>query len=356
MEPKNHPFYEGGEAKAAEIVSLAKNVPGPRKAAIVMVALGSNASAQVLKHLDEKDIELLTTEIARLGDVSLEVREAVLQEFTALSMAYQYIAQGGVDYAREILEDALGSRKAKEIMERVQQRIRTTGFNLLEKVDPNQLVNFMRKEHPQTIALLLAHMGPEASAPVLAQLAPEIQVDVAARIAMMDSVTPDTLNLVEEVLIEQIKSLFGGDVSEIGGVKAVAEILNNIDRSSEKNILDNLERENPGLATEIKNLMFVFEDIMLLDDSAMRTVLKEIDMGDLAKALKGASQELQDKFMNNMSVRASDMLREEISYLGPLRLKDVEEVQQKIVDVVRKLEEKNEIIISGRGGGDEIIV
>ncbi|MCL1947219.1 MAG: flagellar motor switch protein FliG [Chitinivibrionia bacterium] len=353
---KTETFYEGGDAKAAEIISLAKNVPGPRKAAIVMVALGSNASSQVLKHLDEKDVERLTTEIARLSDVSMEVREAVLQEFTALSMAYQYIAQGGVDYAREILEDALGTRKAKEIMERVQQKIRTTGFNLLEKVDPTQLVNFMRKEHPQTIALLLAHMGPQASAPVLAQLAPEIQVDVAARIAMMDSVTPETLDLVEEVLIEQIKSLFGGDVSEIGGIKAVAEILNNIDRSSEKNILDNLERENPELATEIKNLMFVFEDIMLLDDGSMRKVLKEVNSKDLSIALKGASPELTDKFMNNMSMRAAEMLREEISYLPPMRLKEVEESQQKVVDVVRRLEEKNEIIISGRGGSEEIIV
>jgi flagellar motor switch protein FliG len=354
--PTNPTIYDGGEIRAPETMSLLKNVSGPRKAAIVMVALGSNASAQVLKHIDEKDVELLTTEIARLSDVSAEVREAVLQEFTALSMAYQYISQGGVDYAREILEDALGARKAKEIMERVQQRIRTTGFNLLEKVDSNQLVNFMRKEHPQTIALLLAHMEPGSSAPVLAQLAPEIQVDVAARIAMMDPVTPDTLDLVEEVLIEQIKTLFGGDVSEIGGVKAVAEILNNIDRASEKNILDNLERENPPLATEIKNLMFVFEDIMLLDNMAMRVILKNVDSKDLAVALKAASPELLDKFMNNMTVRAADMLREEISYLGPLRLKEVEERQQKIVDVVRQAEEKNEIVISGRGGSEDIIV
>ncbi|MDR0304015.1 MAG: flagellar motor switch protein FliG [Chitinispirillales bacterium] len=346
---ENH--YEGGG-----IASLAKNVPGPRKAAIVMVALGSNASAQVIKHLSEKDVELLTTEIARLDDVTIETREAVLQEFTTLSMAYQYISQGGVDYAREILEDALGARKAKEIMERVQQRIRTTGFDLLERVDPSQLVNFMRKEHPQTISLLLAHMEPAAAAPILSQLPQDVQVDVASRIATMENVSPDTLDLVEEVLIDQIKSLFGGDISEIGGIKAVAEILNNIDRSAEKNILESLERESPDLATEIKNLMFVFEDIMLLDDSSMRVVLKSVDSKDLSIALKGASQDLQEKFMNNMSMRAAEMLREEISYLGPLRLKDVEVVQQKIVDVVRQLEEKGEIIVRGRGGSDDIIV
>ena len=346
---ENH--YEGGG-----IASLARNVPGPRKAAIVMVALGSNASAQIIKNLDEKDVELLTTEIARLDDVTVETREAVLQEFTTLSMAYQYISQGGVEYARELLEDALGARKAKEIMERVQQKIRTTGFDLLERVDPAQLVNFMRKEHPQTISLLLAHMAPAAAAPILSQLPQDIQVDVASRIATMENVSPDTLDLVEEVLIDQIKSLFGGDISEIGGIKAVAEILNNIDRSAEKNILETLERESPDLATEIKNLMFVFEDIMLLDDSSMRIVLKSVDSKDLSIALKGASQDLQDKFMNNMSMRAADMLREEISYLGPLRLKDVEVIQQKIVDVVRQLEEKGEIIVRGRGGGDDIIV
>jgi flagellar motor switch protein FliG len=348
--------FDDSTGKIGEIGSVAKNVPGPRKAAIVMVALGSGASSAILKHLDEKDIELLTTEIARLDDISLEIRQAVLQEFTALSMAYQYISQGGIDYARSILEDALGTRKAKEIMERVQQKIRTTGFNLLEKVDPVQLVNFMKKEHPQTISLLLAHMAPESAAPILSQLPQEVQVDVAGRIATMESVTPDTLNLVEEVLLEQIKSLFGGDTTEIGGIKAVAGILNNIDRSAEKNILETLERESPDLATEIKNLMFVFEDIMLLDDTSIRSVLKSVDSKDLSIALKGASQELQDKFMNNMSSRASDMLREEISYLGPLRLKDVEIVQQKIVDVVRQLEEKGEIIISGRGGQDDIIV
>ncbi len=351
-----HLTYDGGDAASPEVLALARNVPGPQKAAIVMVALGGAASTEVLKHLEEKDVELLTTEIARLDSVNPETREAVLEEFSTLSMAYQYISNGGVDYAREILEDALGVRKAKEIMERVQQRIRTTGFNLLEDVDPGQLVNFMRKEHPQTISLLLAHMDPATAAPIISELPQEVQVDVAARIATMESVSPDTLNLVEEVLLEQIKSLFGGDISEIGGVKSVAEILNSVDRTAEKNIMENMERENPDLATEIKNLMFVFEDILLLDDSSMRRVLKEVDTKDLATALKGASEELQEKFMGNMSSRAGDMLRDEISFMGPIRLKDVEEVQQKIVDIVRRLEEDGEIFIGGRGGDDDLIV
>ncbi|MFW6255014.1 MAG: flagellar motor switch protein FliG, partial [Chitinivibrionales bacterium] len=219
-----------------------------------------------------------------------------------------------------------------------------------------QLVNFIQKEHPQTIALLLAHMEPQNAAPIISSLPQELQVDVTTRIATMESISPETLDQVEEVLVSQVKSLFGGDVSEIGGVKSVAEMLNSVDRGAEKNILGNLERENPELATEIKNLMFVFEDVMLLDDRSMQRVLKEVDTKELSMALKGASDELQDKFFRNMSSRASEMIKEEMEYMGPIRLKDVEEVQQRIVDVVRRLEEDGEIIISGRGGEEEIVV
>lgn len=351
-------FYKdkyGGDAKKVAKVST-ESVPGPRKAAIVMVALGTKASSEIFKNLDEREVEMLTTEIARLDNISADVREAVLEEFHTLAMAHQFVSQGGVDYAREILEKAVGPRKAKEILEKVQQSIRTTGFNLLENVDPKQLVNFIQKEHPQTIALLLAHMEPVNAAPIISALPQELQVDVATRIATMESISPDTLDQVEEVLIDQVKALFGGDVSEIGGVKAVAEMLNSVDRGAEKNILGNLERENPELATEIKNLMFVFEDVMLLDDRSMQRVMKEIDTKELAMALKGASEELQDKFFRNMSSRASEMIREDMEFMGPIRLKDVEEVQQRIVDVIRRLEEDGEIIISGRGGEEDIIV
>lgn len=329
---------------------------GPTKAAIVMVALGPDASSQIFKNLEEQEVERLSTEIARLDNISHEIREAVLEEFHTIAMAHQYVTQGGIDYAREILEAALGPRKAKEILEKVQETIRTTGFNLLENVDPKQLVNFIQKEHPQTIALLLAHMSPNNAAPVISSLPQDLQVDVATRIATMESISPDTLDQVEEVLVSQIKSLFGGDVSEIGGIKAVAEMLNSVDRGAEKNILGNLERENPELATEIKNLMFVFEDVMLLDDRSMQRVLKEIDTKDLSMALKGASEELQGKFFKNMSSRAGEMIREDMEYMGPIRLKDVEEVQQRIVDVIRRLEEEGDIIISGRGGEEDIVV
>jgi flagellar motor switch protein FliG len=345
----------GPPAPKSRTVNTA-NIPGPVKAAIVMVALGPEASGKVFQILEEPEVEHLSTEIARLENISSEVREAVLQEFHDLAMAHQYISQGGMEYARTVLENALGPKRANEILEKVQQKIRTTGFNLLENIDPKQLVNYIQKEHPQTIALLLAHMEPANAAPIVSALPQEVQIDVATRIATMESISPETLSQIEVVLVSQIKSLFGGDVSEIGGVKAVAEILNNVDRGAEKNILGNLERENPELATEIKKLMFVFEDALLLDDRSMQRLLKEIDTKELGMALKGASEELQEKFFRNMSSRASEMIREDMQFMGPIRLKDVEEVQQRIVDVIRRLEEDGEIIISGRGGDDNIVV
>ncbi|KMQ51160.1 Flagellar motor switch protein FliG [Chitinispirillum alkaliphilum] len=352
---ENNEKPKSGGSKEPKMADVS-GFPGPTKAAIVMVALGTEASGQIFKNLDENDIERLSTEIARLDNVKSDVREAVLHEFHNLAMAHQFVSQGGLDYAREVLEKAVGPRKAKEILEKVQQTIRTTGFNLLENIDPKQLVNFVQKEHPQTIALLLAHMEPANAAPIISSLPQELQVDVATRIATMESISPDTLDQVEEVLASQVKSLFGGDVSEIGGVKAVAEMLNSVDRGAEKNILGNLERDNPELATEIKNLMFVFEDVLLMDDRSMQRVLKEVDTKELSMALKGASEELQDKFFRNMSSRASEMIKEDMEFMGPIRLKDVEEVQQRIVDVVRRLEEDGEIIISGRGGEEDIVV
>lgn len=340
----------------AKVSSVTSDIPGPKKAAIVMVALGAEASSQVFRNLDETEVEKLSTEIARLEFITPELRESILEEFHTLAMAHQFVSQGGMDYAREVLEQALGPRKAKEILEKIQQSIRTTGFNLLENVDPKQLVNYIQKEHPQTIALLLAHMDSVNAAPIISALPQELQVDVATRIATMESISPETLDQVEEVLVGQVKSLFGGDVSEIGGVKAVAEMLNSVDRGAEKNILGNLERENPELATEIKNLMFVFEDVMLLDDRSMQRVLKEIDTKELSMALKGASEQLLSKFFRNMSSRAADMIKEDMEFMGPIRLKDVEEVQQRIVDVIRRLEEDGEIIISGRGGEEDIVV
>lgn len=332
------------------------DIPGPKKAAIVLVALGSEASSEIFKNLTEMEVEQLTAQIARLEGVTPEIRESVLEEFHHLLMAQQFITQGGMTYAEEVLEQALGSRKAKEILEKVQSTIRTTGFNMLDSVDPNQLTNFIQKEHPQTVALLLSHMSAERSALIMSNLPQEMQVDVATRIATMESISPEVLGQVEQVLASQMKSMFSGDSTEIGGVKSVAEMLNLVDRGAEKNILGNLERDDPELATEIKNLMFVFEDIVLIDDKGMQRVMKEVDTKDLAMALKGATDQVQNKFLNNMSSRAAEGVKDDMSFMGPVRLKDVEEVQQKIVDIIRRLEEDGEIIISGRGGDDDVIV
>ncbi len=346
----------GDEKKDQNGLAPWGKMTGATKAAVMMVTLGADACAQIFKSLEEDDIEILTAEIARLEGITPEMRERVLEEFHQMAVAQKFILQGGVDYAKQALEAAVGPRRAREILEKVQSTIRHTGFSLLKDVEPQQLVNFIQKEHPQTVALLLAHMDSEQAAPILSALPQELQVDVTTRLATMQSVSPEVLEQVEEVLSQQMKSLFGGNVSEVGGVKFVAEMLNQVDRGAEKNILGNLERENPELATEIKNLMFVFEDIGLLDDRGIQRVLKEIDTKELGLALKGASENVSEKFFKNMSSRAAEMMKEDMQFMGPVKLKDVEAAQQRIVDVVRRLEDDGEIVISGRGGDDEVVV
>ena len=353
-------FYKDGVSTGRDAggkpVPKVFDIPGPKKAAILMVALGQEASAHVFKALGEKDVETLTGQIARLEGVTPEMREYVLQEFKQISSAQEYISQGGLDFAQQILEQSLGSRRAREILEKVQTNIRTTGFNMLDSVDPTQLVTFLQKERPQTVALLLAHMKPENAAATISALNPYMQVEVATRIATMESISPEVLQQVEQQLSQILKSMFTGNTAEVGGIKSVAEMLNMVDRGTEKNILGTLERDDIELATKIKALMFVFEDMMLLDDKSMQTVLKQVDTKDLSLALKGANEQVADKFYTNMSNRAAEMIKEEIMYMGPKRLREVEEAQQKIVDVVRRLEAENEIVISGRGSEDDIIV
>jgi flagellar motor switch protein FliG len=284
------------------------------------------------------------------------MREFVLNEFQQLSLAKEYITHGGIEYAQEVLEASMGPRRAREILEKVTSTIRTTGFNMLDNVETSQLIGFLQKEHPQTVALLLAHMKSDKAAATLSALSPEMQVEVATRIATMESISPEVLSQVEQQLSQIMKSFFSGDTAEVGGVKSVAEMLNMVDRSAEKNILGTLERDDPELATEIKSLMFVFEDMLLLDDKSIQKVLKEVDSKELSLALKGANEQVQTKFLSNMSQRASEIIKEEISFMGPKRLREVEEAQQKIVDIVRRLESENEIIISGRGGDDDVVV
>lgn len=325
-----------------------------QKAAILLIALGPEVSSQIFKHLKEDELEKLTLEIANQRKVTQEQKEKVLTEFHQMLLANNYISSGGLDYAREILEKALGSEKAISIINRLTSSLQIRPFDFARKTDPSQLLNFIQNEHPQTIALIMSYLQPDQSGSILSSLPPERQVDVAKRIATMDRTSPDVLKDVERILERKLSSMVTQDFTSAGGVDSIVEILNRVDRSTERTIMENLEVQNPELAEEIKRRMFVFEDIVLLDDRSLQLVLREIESKDLALALKASSNEVAGKIYKNMSKRAADMLREEIEYMGPVRIRDVEEAQQKIVNVIRRLEESGEIVVA-RGKGDEII-
>jgi flagellar motor switch protein FliG len=332
-----------------------KRLSGKQKAAILMVSLGPEIAAKVYKFLKEEEIEQLTLEIANIKKVSTDERNEITQEFYQMMVAQNYITQGGIDYAKEVLEKALGTQKAVEIIDRLTSSLQVRPFDFIRKADPSQLMTFLQNENAQTIALIMTYLNPEQSASILSSLDPDKQVDIARRVATMDRTSPEIIQEVEKVMERQLASVVTEDYTNIGGVQAVVNILNNVDRGTEKNIIEALESDNPDLAEEIKRRMFIFEDILTLDDRAIQRTLREVDNQDLMLAMKGASEEVNKRIFENMSKRQSEMIREDMQYMGPVRLRDVEEAQQKIVNIIRKLEDAGEIIIS-RGGGDEIIV
>ncbi len=334
---------------------MARQLSGKLKAAILLVAFGPEIAAGIFKHLSETEIETLTLEIANLRKVDSGLREKVLEEYSQLYQAQEYIAQGGIEYAKEILEKALGPRKATDIIEKLTETLQIRPFDFARNTDPAQLINFIQNEHPQTISLVLSYLNPDQAGVILSALDPEKQVDVARRIAIMDRTSPEVLTELENLLEKKISTYMTQGYLTAGGVGTVVDILNRVDRGTEKTILETLSEEDPDLAEEIKRRMFVFEDIILLDDRAIQQVLREVDSKDLALALKTASEEVANRVYKNMSKRASDMLKEDIQFMGPVRLRDAEDAQQRIVNVIRKLEEAGEIIIA-RGSGDEIIV
>lgn len=336
-------------------MGLQQQLNGKQKAAILLVTLGPDKAADIFRHLREDEIEQLTLEIANLRKVSNEEKLKVIEEFHQMCVAQEYITQGGIEYAKEILEKALGSQKAVDITNKLTASLQVRPFEFIRKTEPAQLMNFIQNEHSQTIALIMAYLRPEQSAIILSSLPPEKQVDIAKRIATMDRTSPDVIHQVEKVLEKQLSSLVTLDYTSAGGIQNVVDILNNVDRGTEKNILEALEAEAPELAEEIKRRMFVFEDIVTLDNRSIQRVIREIDNKELALALKGSSHEVNEVIFRNMSKRLAEMIKEDMEYMGPVRLRDVEEAQQKIVNIIRKLEETGEIIIS-RGGGDEIIV
>ncbi len=329
---------------------------GREKAAILMISLGPDLSARVMKHLREEDIDLLTLEIAATRKVDQETREQVLSEFQEMYMAQRYIDEGGIEYARTVLERALGEEQAAGVMHRLTASLQVRPFDFARRAEPSQLLNFMEGEAPQTIALVLSHLPHTQAGAIMASLEPSLQVEDTRRIASMEGASPEVVKEIERVLERKIASLAGTDHTQSGGIGAIVDILNNVDRQTEKFILGTLDREAPELSAEIKHRMFLFEDIVYLDDRSVQRFLGEIDLNrELPMALKSASTEVKDKIFRNLSQRAGEALRESIDYLGPVRVRDVEEAQQGIVAVIRRLEDEGQLVL-GRGGGDEIVV
>ena len=332
-----------------------ERINGLQKAAILLIALGPEKSASVFKHLKEDEIEELTLEIANTRSVTPQLKEDVINEFYQICLAQQYIAEGGISYAKELLEKSFGSEKARDVIGKLTSSLQVKPFEFVRKTDASQLLSFIQDEHPQTIALILSYLTPNQASMIISALPPDRQADVAKRIAIMDRTSPDVIKEVERVLESKLASLVNQDYTIIGGVDSVVEILNAVDRGTEKHIMETLEIEEPELADEIRKKMFVFEDILLLDDRSIQRVLREVDNNDLAIALKGSNEDVQNAIFNNLSKRLAVMIKEDMDFMGPVRMKDVEEAQQKSVNIIRKLEDSSEIVIS-RGGGDEIIV
>lgn len=329
---------------------------GVQKAAILFITLGPDASAPILKKLPENEIQKITFEIANMPKVKKEIKEEVLKEFVDLNKAKDYIIEGGFEYAKNLLSRALGAQRAIEIIEKVSEITQQyRPFGIARKADAHQLLNIIMNEHPQTIALILCYLQSDKAAQILSGLPEELQADVAKRIATMNNTSPIVVEEVEEILEKKLSNVIRADIATIGGVQSLVDILNNVDRGTEKAILEELDREQPELAEKVRESMFVFEDIITLDNTSIQRILREVDMKDLALAIKGSSEEVANVIYNNMSKRAAQTLKEDIEFMGPVRLIDVEKAQQSIVAVIRRLDDTGEIVIS-RGGEDAIII
>ncbi|MGM0507746.1 MAG: flagellar motor switch protein FliG [Fusobacteriota bacterium] len=328
---------------------------GKQKSAILLISLGQDIASEVFKHLEEDQIEQLTLEIARLHKIDSETKDKVFEEFNELMVAQQYISQGGISYAKDILEKAMGEDRALSVIKKLTSSLQVKPFDFIQRTESRQILNFISGEHPQTIALIISYLSAEKAAQIISEIPEDKQSEIAKRIALMDRTSPEMIREVERVLERKISSIAGEDYTSTGGLESVVDILNNVDRGTEKTILESLEDQEPELAEEIKKQMFVFEDITLLDDPGIQLVLRKVENKDLSLALKGSSEEVKEKILANMSKNASERLRDDMEYMGPVRVKDVEEAQQKIVNSIRKLEDQGEIVIA-RGNEDEMIV
>lgn len=329
---------------------------GVRKAAILLVCLDRNRAGAVLKELDDEVVEAVSREIAHLSGVTDEQRKSVLEEFHSMALARTYSEAGGLGYARALLLQSLPPEEADRIMKQIERQYYAKPFQFLEKAETENLLTFIQDEHPQTIALILAHLTPSQASEILVGLVDEKRVEVISRVARMEQTSPEVIKEVERGLEHRLSGLMADGLQRVGGVESVAEILNLTDRTTEKSILESLGEEDPDMVEQIRRLMFVFEDILLVNDRGIQSVLKEVETSDLTLALRTATDELKEKIFTNMSDRAVALIKEEMEYMGPVRLSDVEMAQQKIVDIVRRLEDSGEIIISGRGGEKELII
>jgi len=334
---------------------MAQGLSGRQKAAILLITLGPEVSAQIFKHLREDEIEQLTLEIANVRKVDSTGRDNILQEFHQICMAQEYISQGGIAYAKEILDKALGEDKAREVLTRLTATLQVRPFDFARKADPAQILNFIQNENTQTIALVLSYLQADQAAVILSSLPQEKQADVAKRIALMDSTSPDVITQIEHILEQKLSSTVTQDYTNAGGIDSIVQILNGVDRGTERTILDALEIQDPELAEDIKKRMFVFEDIVSIDNRSIQRIIRDVENSDLQLALKVSSEEVREAVFRNMSKRMAETFQEEMEFMGPVRLRDVEEAQTRIVAIIRRLEESGEIIIA-RGGGDDIIV
>ena len=328
---------------------------GKQKAALLLISLGPEVAAAVYKNLTEEEVERLTLEISSVKKVDSAVKDEIIEEFHNIAIAQDYISQGGIGYAKTVLEKALGKEQAQAIINRLTSSLQVRPFDFARRADPAQLLNFIQNEHPQTIALVLSYLEPEQAGIILSSLPQEVQADIARRIATMDSTSPEVISEVESVLERKLSSTVTQDFTETGGVDAVVEVLNGVDRSTEKTILDALEIQDPELAEEIRKRMFVFEDVVTLDSRSIQRIIRDCENEDLILSLKVSSEDVQKVLYDNMSERMAESFQEEIEIMGPVRLRDVEEAQSRIVAIIRRLEDSGEIIIA-RGGGDDIIV
>lgn len=333
-----------------------QNMTATQKVAALLIVLGPTTASEVLKNIkDDELLEQITLDIASLNKVPTEILNGILEEFKAIFQASNYLSAGGMDYAKELLEKAYGGEQAKRILDRLVVLMNSNPFQFFNEADPGQLATSFQNENPQLIALIMAYLKPEHSAQVLNYLPPEVQAQVAVKIADMDTTNPEILSEIEKIVETKFSSVVVQDFSKAGGVESLANILNRTDRATERNVIELLEVQNPQLAEEVRELMFVFEDIITLEDRAIQRVLREVDTKDLAMSLKGTKEDVKEKIFKNMSERAQAMLRDEMEYMGPVRAKEVQEIQSKIVGIIRTLEVAGEIIVSRDNNEDELI-